>query len=145
MAGKTMTGNERGGGAVSAPMAIAVLAVITAIGLGVDGVRAAQGLATADAIAKEAARAAGQSLDITAQRRGTTAIDPAAAVQAAKAHLREAGVDGTVTVVTPRRIRVDVRTTRPTVLLGLIGRRELVSNGTAEAELVAVPPTGGTP
>jgi Flp pilus assembly protein TadG len=136
---------ERGGGAISAPMAIATIALLVAIGLGIDGVRAAQGLATADAIAEEAARAAGQALDVSELRRGTAAVDPVAAVAAAQAHLTVAGVDGTVAVLEPQRIRVEVRVTRPTVLLGLIGREEITSTGSAEALLVMVPPEGGPP
>jgi Flp pilus assembly protein TadG len=136
---------ERGGGAVSAPMAIAALALLAAIGLGIDGVRAAQGLATADAVAEEAARAAGQALDVDELRRGSSVVDPAAAVAAAQAHLAAAGVDGTVTVVAPQRIRVEARITQPTVLLGLVGRTEITSSGAAEAVLVAVQPSGDPP
>lgn len=141
----TLNGRESGGGAVSAPMAIAVIALLVAIGLGIDGVRAAQGLATADAVAEEAARAAGQALDVDELRRGSAAVDPAAAVAAARAHLADAGVDGTVTVLGPQRIRVEAQITRPTVLLGLVGRTEIISSGAAEAVLVAVPPDGGPP
>lgn len=133
---------ERGGGAVSAPMAIASLALLAAIGLGIDGVCAAQGLATADSVAEEAARAAGQALDIDQLRRGTTAVDPTAAVAAAQAHLAAAGVDGAVTVLGPQRIRVEARVTHATLLLGLIGHTEVTSTGAAEALLVPVPPEG---
>lgn len=138
-------GRERGGGAVSGPMAIAALALLAAIGLGIDGVRAAQGLATADSVAEEAARAAGQALDITQLRRGTTAVDPVAAVAAAQGHLAAAGVEGSVTLLGPQRIRIEVRVTRPTVLLGLIGREEITSSGEAEALLIAVAPDGTPP
>ncbi|MDN5914216.1 MAG: hypothetical protein L0I76_03765 [Pseudonocardia sp.] len=136
---------ERGGGAVSAPMAAAVLALFIAIGLGIDGVRAAQGLAGADAIAEEAARAAGQALDVTQLRRGRVAVDPVAAVASARAYLAQAGADGSAEIVGPQRIRVEARLTRPTILLGIIGREEIVSTGTAEALLVADPTGGGTP
>lgn len=135
---------EQGGGALSVPTAISVLAIAVAIGLGVDGVRAAQGLATADAVAEEAARAAGQALDVTAARRGTASVDPAKAVAAAERYLDAVGVPGTVAVVEPRRIRVEVSITRPTVLLGLVGRPEITSAGQADALLVPVSPTGQT-
>lgn len=143
-----MTGHllcERGGGAVSAPMAAAVLALFIAIGLGIDGVRAAQGLASADAIAEEAARAAGQALDISQLRRGQVVIDPSAAVAAARDYLSQAGADGSAEILGPQRIRVEARVDRPTVLLGIIGREETVSTGTAEALLVQDPAVGGTP
>ncbi|RZT85558.1 hypothetical protein EV383_2431 [Pseudonocardia sediminis] len=135
---------DRGGGAVSAPMAAAVLALFIAIGLGIDGVRAAQGLAGADAIAEEAARAAGQALDVTQLRRGRAAVDPNAAVAAARGYLARAGADGSAEIVGPQRIRVEARLARPTVLLGIVGREEIVSTGTAEALLVQ-DPAGGTP
>lgn len=140
----TRGSGERGGGALSVPAAISVLAIAVAIGLGVDGVRAAQGLATADAVAEEAARAAGQALDVTAARRGTASVDPAEAVAAAERYLDAAGVPGTVAVVDFRRIRVEVSITRPTVLLGLVGRPEITSAGQADALLVPVSPTGQT-
>lgn len=134
--------NERGGGALSAPTAIAAIALLAAIGLGIDGARAAQGLATADAVAEEAARAAGQAIDLTALRGGVAAVDPADAVDAARQHLAAAGVDGDVIVVGPQRIRVETRIIRPTVLLGLVGRNEITSTGEAEALLVPVGPDG---
>lgn len=138
-------GGERGGGALSAPAAISVLALAVAIGLGIDGVRAAQGLATADSVAEEAARAAGQAIDVAAVRRGSATVDPADAVTAAEQYLDAAGVEGTVGLPDQRRIRVEVSITRPTVLLGLIGRTTLTSTGEAEAVLVPVGPDGGTP
>lgn len=138
-------GGERGGGALSVPAAISVLALAVAIGLGIDGARAAQGLATADAVAEEAARAAGQALDVAAARRGSAAVDPAAAIAAAQRYLDAAGVPGTVAVVDPQRIRVEVSITRPTVLLGLIGRPEISSSGQADALLVPITPAGETP
>lgn len=136
---------ERGGGAVSAPMAATVLALFVAIGLGIDGVRAAQGLSGADAIAEEAARAAGQALDVTQLRGGRVAVDPVAAVASARTYLAQAGADGSAEIVDPQRIRVEARLTRPTILLGLIGRKEIVSTGTAEALLVEDQTGGGTP
>lgn len=140
-----MTGRddgERGGGALSAPMAIASIALFAAIGLGIDGARAAQGLATADAVAEEAARAAGQAIDLTALRRGDAAVKPADAVAAARRHLAAAGVEGDVIVVGPQRIRVQTRIIQPTILLGLIGRNEITSTGEAEAVLVPIGPDG---
>jgi hypothetical protein len=136
--------DERGGGAVSVPMAIAVLAMIAVLGLAVDGVRAAQGIATADAVAEEAARAAGQAVDLHRLAGGAAVVDPGPAVVAARAYLAAAGAEGSVRIEAPDRIAVEVTLRRPTVLLGLVGRPEIVSHGAARAELVAVPP-GGAP
>ena len=135
---------ERGGGAVSVPMAICLVVIFAVAGLAVDGVRAAQGIARADAIAEEAARAAGQALDPVALAAGTAAIAPDAAADAARAYIAATGATGLVSVIAPDRVRVEVTLRRPTVLLGLIGRDELSSHGTAEAVLVPVVP-GGTP
>jgi hypothetical protein len=141
---------ERGGGAVSAPMAVALLALLAVIGLGVDGSRAAQGMATADAIAEEAARAAGQALDSAALHRGTVAVDPTATQTAARAYLAAAdtadptrSITATVTVAAPDRLRVQVTATQATVLLGLIGMDTLTVHGSADA--VLVPTAGATP
>ena len=120
------------------------------IGLGVDGSRAAQGMATADAIAEEAARAGGQALDSAALHRGTVAVDRAAAQTAARAYLTAADtadptrtITATVTLVAPDRLRVQVTATQPTVLLGLIGIDTLTVHGSADA--VLVPTAGATP
>ncbi|WP_214405757.1 hypothetical protein [Pseudonocardia lacus] len=134
---------ERGGGAVSVPMAVAVLAMILAIGLAVDGVRAAQGLAHADAVAEEAARAAGQALDTAALIGGVAAVEPAQAAAAARSYLDAAQATGTVTVTAPDTIRVEVTLTRPTILLGLIGQDQITSRGSAEAILVPTVPGAG--
>ncbi|OZM77260.1 pilus assembly protein TadG-related protein [Pseudonocardia sp. MH-G8] len=135
---------ERGGGSVSVPMAISVLAMLLVVGLAIDGVRAAQGVAQADALAEEAARAAGQDLDPRALIHGVAAVDAAAAAESARRYLLAAGVDGEVIIAAPDRIRVEVAVRRPTVLLGLAGQDELTSRGSAEAVLVPVLP-GGAP
>ncbi len=134
---------ERGGGAVSAPMAVAVLGLFVAVGLGIDGVRAAQGLAHADAVAEEAARAAGQAIDVTSVRRGAVEVDPPAAVAAARQYLAQSGAEGEVTIVGPQRIRVQTRVTRATVLLGLAGRDSVTSTGSAEAVVRPLGIVGG--
>lgn len=132
--------SERGGGAVSVPAAVALLAVLVMLGLAVDGVRAAQAIATADAVAGEAARAGAQSVDVTALAHGSAAVNPAEAASAARAYLRVARVDGTVAVDGADAIRVEVTVTRPTVLLGLAGRPTVTGHGSATARLVPVDP-----
>lgn len=136
---------ERGGGSVNAPMAICVLAMVLMLGLAVDGVRAAQGVARADALAEEAARAAGQELDPSALIRGVVAVDPDRAAAAARNYLASAGVEGEIVIIAPDRVRVEVTVRRSAVLLGLLGRGEITSDGSAEAELVPVLPGEGPP
>lgn len=129
--------DTRGGGAVAVPTAILALVVAVLSGLTVDGVRAAQATASADAIAAEAARAGGQAVDTAAIARGNPQIDPAAAVAAARSYLAAARAEGTA-VVDGRTITVSVTLTRPTVLLGLVGRTTITSHGVARAQLVPV-------
>ena len=129
--------DSRGGGAVSVPTAILALVAVLLSGLAVDGVRAAQATASADAIAAEAARAGGQAVDTAALARGNPQIDPAAAVAAARSYLTAAAAQGSA-VVQGRTITVSVTLTRPTVLLGLVGRATITSHGVASAQLVPV-------
>lgn len=141
-ASRSTTGNgrEQGGGAFTVPAAIALLAMFIIIGLGVDGVRKAQQVATADAVAEEAARAGGQALDPTALASGRAVLNPAGAMAAAQGYLTAAGVVGTVSIPAPGRVHVDVTLRRPTVLLGLIGIDEITATGSADADVVVADP-----
>jgi hypothetical protein len=133
---------ERGGGAVSIPVVVALLALLAVAGLAVDGARKAQQIATADAVAEEAARAGAQAVDLAAARHGQPALDPAQARAAAQRYLAATGTAGTVTVAADR-IRVDVTITAPTVLLGLAGVDTITTAGSGEAQLLATSPTAG--
>jgi len=133
----------RGGGAVTVPVAAALLVIFAVIGLAVDGVRKAQGVATADAIAQEAARAGGQAVRPGPLVGGTVELDPAAAAAAAQQYLADAGVTGRVSVLGPDRIRVEVTTSQPTVLLSLVGVESVSADGSAEAVLVQTPAGAG--
>ncbi len=137
---RTEDERDRGGGSVSAPMAIAMLALIAVSGLAIDGARKAQQIATADATAEEAARAGGQVVDLAAVQRGEAALDPNNARAAAQEYLEAAGVTGEVFLVAPDRIRVEVVLRQPTVLLGLVGVDEISATGSAEADVVPSQP-----
>lgn len=134
---------ERGGGAVSVPVAIMLIALLTIAGLAVDGARKAQGIATADALAEEAARTGAQAVEPVAAQRGVAQLEPAAARAAAEQYLDATGTTGTVTV-TADRIAIEVTIRRPTVLLGLVGVDSITTTGSAEVRLVPSGP-GGTP
>lgn len=127
---------ETGGGAVSVPVAVAMLALLAVLGLAVDGARKAQQIATADALAEEAARAGGQPLDMARVQRGEPALDADDARAAAEEYLAASGATGSVIIIAPSRIRVEVTLSRPTVLLGLVGVDEITATGAAEADLV---------
>ncbi|GAA3387613.1 hypothetical protein [Cryptosporangium minutisporangium] len=125
-------------GRVSVFLAIALAGVLILIGMVADGGARLRAMQRADNVAAEAARAAGQGID------GTTAIpgldkrlDPELAVQAAQRYLAEADVPGTVTVNDDlTQVVVEVRLTRPTAMLGLIGIDTIQVTGRATAVLV---------
>lgn len=133
---------ERGGGAVSVPVTVLLLAMLAVAGLAVDGARKAQQVATADAVAEEAARTGAQAVDTAAAQRGDPRLDPPAARTAAQRYLSAAGATGTVTV-TGDRIKVDVALSTGTVLLGLVGVDIVTARGSAEVRLVATTPAAG--
>jgi hypothetical protein len=135
---------DRGGGAVAVPVAVLLLALLAVAGLAVDGVRKAQLLASADAVAEEAARAGGQAVDLVGAQRGVARLDPAAARAAAQQYLDATDTAGTVDV-TGDRIHVDVTMSSPTVLLGLMGMDSLTATGSAEVQLVATQSVPGAP
>ncbi|MDQ1249782.1 MAG: hypothetical protein QG597_4158 [Actinomycetota bacterium] len=128
-------------GAASVFCAISSVGLLTLIGLAVDGGAKVRAIERADTLAAEAARTAGQAVDLpTVMSGGTTAIDPAAARAVALAYLTANDATGSVTVVPGgRRITVQVSTSQPTVLLGLIGIHRLTAQGRATATLLHDP------
>lgn len=137
-----MNDHERGGGVLAVPGALIILSLVLLVGLGVDGVRKAQLLATATAVAEEAARAGGQELDTAALRRGQLALDERLARDAALDYLTRVGMTGTVTVA-DGTVQVQVTATRRAAFLPLIGIDELTVEGIGEASPVVVPSGGG--
>ena len=119
---------ERGGGAVSVPVAVVLLALLAVVGLAVDGARKPSGSATADAVAEEAARAGAQAVDLRRPARGSHAWTrplprpPPSATSTpptppAPPHHHRDG-----TVAAPDRMRVrGHRSPQPTLLLGVVG------------------------
>jgi len=125
-------------GAVTLFVAIAMVGLMVLAGLVVDGgakVRAAQ---RANRVAAEAARAAGQAIDLATVLEGSAVqVDRGAALQAAEAYLASAGVDGSARVIDRGAgISVSTRTSAPTVFLGLIGVPHLTVDGAARVSLV---------
>lgn len=125
-------------GAVTLFVAIAMVGLMVLAGLVVDGgakVRAAQ---RADRVAAEAARAAGQAIDLATVLEGSDlSVDRRAALRAAEAYLASAGVDGSARVIDRGSgISVSTTTSAPTVFLGLIGVPRLTVEGAAQVSLV---------
>lgn len=135
-AGGTASAGETG--AVTLFVALAVTGLLVLLGLVVDGgakVRAAQ---QADRLAAEAARAAGQAIDLAAVLGGDAIrVDRRAAQAAAEEYLARSGGRGRAAVSGDgRTITVTTRASVPTVFLGLIGISEVDVTGRAEAVLV---------
>ena len=125
-------------GSVTVFMAITVVGLLVLIGLVVDGgvkVRTAQ---RADAIATEAARAAGQAVALPGVvGHQTVAVDRQGAVNAATAYLAAADHTGTVTIGPGgATVEVTVTATSPTAFLSLIGITNFTVTGHSEATLV---------
>jgi hypothetical protein len=129
-------GAERG--SVTVFVAISCIGLLAMIGLVVDGGTKVRAIQQADRLAAEAARAAGQAIDVPAAVVGDTpTVQPGTAAAAAQAFLTSAGVDGTVSVLDGgRRVAVATTVTEDTVFLGLMGIHRVQATGRAEALLV---------
>jgi Flp pilus assembly protein TadG len=116
---------------------VAAFALFLIVGLVADGgaqLRAAQ---NATALAEEAGRAASQAIDAShVMQGGDIRVDPAAAADAAEDYLAAARVEGTVVSTTATTVTIQVRDTRPTVLLSLVGIDSLTATGEATAHLM---------
>jgi hypothetical protein len=125
-------------GSVTVFVAIASIGLLAMIGLVVDGGTKVRAIQQADRLAAEAARAAGQAIDVPAAVVGDApTVQPGAAAAAAQAFLTSAGVDGTVSVLDGgRRVAVTTTVAEDTVFLGLIGIHRVQATGRAEALLV---------
>lgn len=126
-------------GRVSVFLAIALTAVIVIIGLAYDGAGRFRTMQRADNLAAEAARAAGQAIELPRAVLGQDkVVDREAARAAAQAYLQAAGVTGTVEVLEPERqaIRVTVNLNYDTAMLGVIGYQQIAVTGSATAVIV---------
>ena len=123
-------------GSATVFLSITVLGLLVLIGLVVDGGAKIRGIQRADALAADAARVAGQRIDVPDAITGNDpTLDTRAAAAAARAYLTARGVTGTVTT-TGTTVTVTVTDSTPTVFLGLIGIHTLTVDGHASATLV---------
>jgi hypothetical protein len=134
-AGDRQPRGDRDGGYVAVMVAGLVVAVMAAIGLLVDGSIALAAHRQANNEAEQAARAAGQALDLAAYTagEGRPALDPAAARRAAAAYLAGTGNAYTVEVTGPAEVTVTVNVVRETRLLWMVGTEEIVATGTGRS------------
>lgn len=125
-------------GRIALLVVIMAFGVLVAIGLAVDGGGKMRTLQRADNLAAEAARAAGQAIDLDqAALGGPKVADPDRAVAAAHRYLAAAGVTGTVTLSGDRQlITVTVTARYDTVILSLVGYHRLTVTGHGSAQLL---------
>jgi putative Flp pilus-assembly TadE/G-like protein len=130
--------SRRDDGAFLPMVAVMLLALFLMVGLAVDGGGKMRAQMHADNIAAEAARAAGQAIDVPQAVAGTAdVVDTQLATNAADAYLKNAGVVGTVIVLpSGREITVIVEITYQTKFLDLIHIDSWTETGSATAELV---------
>ena len=125
-------------GAVTLFVAIAMVGLFALAGLVVDGGAKVRAVQRADRVAAEAARAAGQAIDVAGVLEGSDVrVDRRAAIVAAESYLQASGVEGSARVIDGGSgIAVTTTTSAPTVFLGLIGVPQFTVRGGAEVALV---------
>ncbi|BCY10920.1 hypothetical protein L3i22_060080 [Actinoplanes sp. L3-i22] len=125
-------------GSISLFVAVAAFGVLAAIGLAVDGGGRMRTLQHADNIAAEAARAAGQAIDLNeAAATGNKRLDPDAAAAAGQQYLAVAGVTGTITISADRQqVTVTATDHYNTIFLGILGYGRLTVEGHGAAQLL---------
>jgi Flp pilus assembly protein TadG len=114
---------------------VAILAVaLLALGaLVFDGGQILTARREANNLARQAARAGAQQLDIAHARTGTFTLDAAAADSAARTYLADQGVTPTAVRVLGDRVEVTVTLTQPTPLLSILGIDARAVTATASA------------
>jgi hypothetical protein len=128
--------SNRERGAVSAFVAVAILAMLFAAGLAVDGGTRARTAARANAVAAEAGRAAAQQVVASAAVRGEAlTLDRSGAVRAAHAYLDRADAQGQVHV-SDTQVVVETSLEWHPILLGLIGVEPQPMYGRAAVQVV---------
>lgn len=122
-------------GSVSLFLVVAVLGILIAVGLVVDGGQKLRATQRADDTAAEAARAAVQSVQPASTVRGNAPrVNATEAISAGQQYLRRAGVTGTVSVIGDR-VRVTTSSSFNPAFLSLIGLGTQTVAGHAEARL----------
>ena len=124
-------------GSVTVFVAVAMVGLLAMAGLAVDGAAKVRAAQRADRVAAEAARAAGQALDVDGLLTGSAvSVDRRQAVTAARRYLQDASVTGSVDVLDGGAgLRVTTATSEDTVFLALIGIPRLTVSGQAEVRL----------
>lgn len=115
------------------------VAIILAIGLGVDGAGMVHAQQKARDDAAQAARAGGEQLNTSAAMQGDAAqVDPAVAVGAAQSYLAAAGTTGSAQIDGGVTLTVTTTASYHTRFLNIIGIDDLTVHGTSTAQLYRV-------
>lgn len=127
-------------GAVAPLVAVVLIGLLGITALVIDGGVMFSARRNLQGLADSAARAGAMALDIgTLRSNDAVKLDPDAARQAARDYLRATGFDGQITITADTlRVIVDLAQDRPTVMMGLLGIREMRT----EAHAVARPRAG---
>lgn len=123
-------------GSVSVFVVVIAFAFVLMAGLAVDVSGHIHAMQEARSVAREAARAGGQQIEVATGVRGRAALaDPGRAAAAAQAYLARAGVVGSASVTGPDSIIVQVTSVYPTKFLSIVGVGALSATGTAQARI----------
>jgi len=118
--GRRRSSNCSDQGSFTVFVAVLAVALFALLGLVIDGGRAVAAESAATGEAEQAARVGADQISVEAIRSGIVAIDPIAATSAANEYLRSVGSPGVVTV-TGQTVSVHIKSSEPTVILGIIG------------------------
>lgn len=131
-----MTGVRAQTGSITPFVVISVTALLITAGLVLDGGELLAAKRRATDVAAAAARVGAQAVDVDGVRRARVAVpDRRDAVVAARAHLRRAGVKGSV-AVRDGAVHVKVRIPRSLQLLPLVGLDSVTVTGQGSARIV---------
>lgn len=120
-------------GQVTAMVAVLAVALLALGALVFDGGQILTARREANNLARQAARAGAQQLDVAQARTGTFTLDAAAAETAARDYLAGEGLTPSSVRVTGDRVEVTVALTQPTPLLSILGIDERTVTATASA------------
>lgn len=123
-------------GSISIWFATGSFVMVILVGLVVDVGGKVQTQQHARAVAAQAARAGAQELDASSVKGLGLAIDVVAANAAAKAYLRAAGVDGSVTVSEGTVVTVRTTDAYQSKFLSIIGLNNMTVTGEGSARLI---------
>lgn len=142
---RTGAGDGGEGGSASVFLLITLTGLLLIVGLVADGGLKLRATQRADAVAAEAARAGGQSIDLpTAVSSAAVRVDRQRAANAANAYLATTGHTGTVGIADDgTTLTVSVTITSPTAFLNLIGVSSMTVTGHGQATLIHAVNEGG--